>query len=125
MIKILLADDHALLRDGLRRSFESAGDQVVGEASTGEEAVALAKALQPDVVLMDLQMPEMDGVEASEAILEALDQPPPIIALTANTMPEDIDRYLKAGMTAHVAKPIVEADLLTAIDRAVRVEEVV
>ena len=49
MIKILLADDHALLRDGLRRSFEAAGDTVVGEASTGEEAVALAKALMPQV----------------------------------------------------------------------------
>ncbi len=103
MIKILLADDHALLRDGLRRSFESAGDTVVGEASTGEEAVALAKALQPDVVLMDLSMPVMDGIEATRAIREAM----PSTRIAVLTMHDDIDKTrdaIAAGASAYLSK---------------------
>ena len=103
MIKILLADDHALLRDGLRRSFESAGDDVVGEASTGEEAVALAKALQPDVVLMDLSMPVMDGIEATRAIREQM----PATKIAVLTMHDDIDKTrdaIAAGASAYLSK---------------------
>ncbi len=103
MIKILLADDHALLRDGLRRSFESAGDQVVGEASTGEEAVALAKALQPDVVLMDLSMPVMDGIEATRQIRDQV----PATRIAVLTMHDDIDKTrdaIAAGASAYLSK---------------------
>jgi len=110
MIKILLADDHALLRDGLRRSFEAAGDDVVGEASTGEEAVTLAKALQPDVVLMDLSMPVMDGIEATRQIRDAL----PGVRVAVLTMHDDIDKTrdaIAAGASAYLSKGTSFADV--------------
>jgi len=110
MIKILLADDHALLRDGLRRSFEAAGDNVVGEASTGEEAVTLAKALQPDVVLMDLSMPVMDGIEATRLIRDAL----PGVKVAVLTMHDDIDKTrdaITAGASAYLSKGTSFADV--------------
>lgn len=103
MMRILLADDHALLREGLRKSFEAAGDTVVGEASTGEEAVALAKALLPDVVLMDLSMPVMDGIEATRLIRDAL----PSVRVAVLTMHDDIDRTrqaITAGASAYLSK---------------------
>ena len=110
MIKILLADDHALLRDGLRRSFEAAGDDVVGEASTGEEAVTLAKALQPDVVLMDLSMPVMDGIEATRLIRDAL----PGVRVAVLTIHDDIDKTrdaIAAGASAYLSKGTSFADV--------------
>jgi DNA-binding NarL/FixJ family response regulator len=103
MIKILLADDHALLREGLKKSFESAGDEVVGEASTGEEAVALARALQPQVVLMDLSMPVMDGIEATRRIRQEL----PGTRVAVLTMHDDIDKTrdaIAAGASAYLSK---------------------
>ena len=103
MIKILLADDHALLREGLRKSFEAAGDTVVGEASTGEEAVALARALQPNVVLMDLSMPVMDGIEATRQIR----QDGSGIRVAVLTMHDDIDKTrdaISAGASAYLSK---------------------
>ncbi len=103
MIKILLADDHALLREGLRKSFESAGDNVVGEASSGEEAVALARALQPQVVLMDLSMPVMDGIEATRRIREEA----PSVRIAVLTMHDDIDKTrdaIAAGASAYLSK---------------------
>ena len=103
MIKILLADDHALLREGLRKSFEAAGDNVVGEASSGEEAVALARALQPQVVLMDLSMPVMDGIEATRRIREEA----PSVRIAVLTMHDDIDKTrdaIAAGASAYLSK---------------------
>ncbi len=116
MIKILLADDHALLRDGLRRSFESAGDTVVGEASTGEEAVALAKALQPQVVLMDLSMPVMDGIEATRLIREQV----PATRIAVLTMHDDIDKTrdaIAAGASAYLSKGTSFTDLRATVLR--------
>jgi DNA-binding NarL/FixJ family response regulator len=110
MIRILLADDHALLRDGLRRSFEAAGDEVVGEASTGEEAVSLAKSLRPDVVLMDLSMPVMDGIEATSLIREAV----PGCRIAVLTMHDDIDKTrdaIAAGASAYLSKGTSFADV--------------
>jgi len=103
MIKLLLADDHALLREGLKKSFEAAGDHVVGEASTGEEAVALARALQPQVVLMDLSMPVMDGIEATRRIRQEL----PSTRVAVLTMHDDIDKTrdaISAGASAYLSK---------------------
>jgi len=70
MIRIMLVDDHQILREGIRRGFEAAGDEVVAEAGDGEEAVLLAREHQPDVILMDLSMPIMDGVTATTKIRE-------------------------------------------------------
>jgi DNA-binding NarL/FixJ family response regulator len=70
-MKVLLVDDHQILRDGIRRGLEGAGVDVVGEASNGEEAVALANETTPDIVLMDLSMPVLDGVQATQRIRDA------------------------------------------------------
>lgn len=116
MIKILLADDHALLRDGLRRSFESAGDIVVGEASTGEEALALARALQPQVVLMDLSMPVMDGIEATRLIREQV----PGTRVAVLTMHDDIDKTrdaIAAGASAYLSKGTSFSDVRATVLR--------
>ncbi|NNF54357.1 MAG: response regulator transcription factor [Acidimicrobiales bacterium] len=123
MIRILLADDHALLRDGLRRSFEAAGDDVVGEASTGEEAVSLAKALQPDVVLMDLSMPVMDGIEATAQIREQV----PKCRVAVLTMHDDIDKTrdaIAAGASAYLSKGTSFVDVRDTVLRVVDGETV-
>src|SRR5258708_40202103 len=86
-IRLLLADDHTMLREGLRRSMEVAGFEVVGEARDGGEAVALADSLRPDVVLMDVSMPVMDGVEATRQVHRAH----PEIAVVMLTMHADAE----------------------------------
>ncbi len=116
MIKILLADDHSLLREGLRKSFESAGDEVVGEASNGEEAVALARALQPEVVLMDLSMPVMDGIEATKRIRQEL----PMVKVAVLTMHDDIDKTrdaIAAGASAYLSKGTKFAEVRETVHR--------
>ncbi len=115
-MKILLADDHALLREGLRKSFEAAGDEIVGEAANGEEAVTMAKALQPQVVLMDLSMPVMDGIEATKAILEQL----PNVRVAVLTMHDDIDKTrdaIAAGATAYMSKGTSFSDVRATLER--------
>ena len=123
MIKILLADDHQLLREGLRRSFEAAGDDVVGEASTGEEAVALAKALQPEVVLMDLSMPVMDGIEATQLIREQV----PGTKVAVLTMHDDLDKTrdaIAAGASAYLSKGTSFTDVRDTVMRVAEGETV-
>ncbi|MEM9135037.1 MAG: response regulator transcription factor [Actinomycetota bacterium] len=116
MIKILLADDHSLLREGLKKSFESAGDEVVGEASNGEEAVAMARALQPQVVLMDLSMPVMDGIEATRRIRAEL----PMVKVAVLTMHDDIDKTrdaISAGASAYLSKGTKFAEVRETVQR--------
>jgi DNA-binding NarL/FixJ family response regulator len=103
MITIVLADDHTLLREGLRRSFEAAGVHVLGEAANGEEAVALAVALNPQVVVMDLSMPVMDGVTATQRIRDAV----PGVRVAVLTMHDDVERTrdaISAGASAYLTK---------------------
>jgi len=118
MINILIADDHALLREGLRKSFEAAGDNVVGEASTGEEAVQMARTLQPQVVLMDLSMPVMDGIEATRKIREQL----PHVRVAVLTMHDDIDKTrdaIAAGASAYMSKGTSFTDVRATVLRVV------
>ena len=87
-MRILLADDHQILRDGIRRGLERAGENVVGEAGNGEEALALARETAPDIVLMDLSMPVLDGIAATRRITDEL----PDIKVVVLTMHDDPER---------------------------------
>lgn len=114
-LRVLIADDHPLFRDGLRAMLESEADiELVGEAATGDEAVALAAELHPDVVLMDVQMPDMDGIEATRKVLACA----PGAKVLVVTMFEDDDSVLaamQAGARGYVVKGMRSADAIRAI----------
>ena len=121
-IRVLLADDHDILRDGLRALLEMAGDiQVVGEARTGREAVSEAERLQPDVVLMDITMPELDGVEACQRIRQQVPEAR-VLFLTMHEAEEYFFRALRAGAGGYVIKRTAAADLLAAVRAVARGE---
>lgn len=102
-LRLLLADDHPMLRDGLRRSLTDEGFEIVGEASDGHEAVALAGELHPDVVLMDVTMPECDGVEATSRIHAA--QPDvTVVMLTMHADRDVLRSALDAGASGYLVK---------------------
>ena len=102
-IRLLLADDHRMLREGLRRSMTDEGFDVVGEAENGEEAVQKAEELRPDVILMDVSMPEMDGVEATRAIARSEDSPR-IIMLTMHADADVLADAIRAGASGYLVK---------------------
>jgi DNA-binding NarL/FixJ family response regulator len=114
-IRVLIADDHPLFRDGLRGLLESVADtEVVGEAANGEAAVQAAASLQPDVILMDIKMPGMNGLQAMRAILEAS----PHIAILVVSMLEDDDSIfaaMRAGARGYLPKGANQAEMLAAI----------
>jgi DNA-binding NarL/FixJ family response regulator len=114
-VRILLADDHDILRDGLRALLEMAGDmEVIGEARTGREAVAMAALLQPGVVLLDIAMPELDGVEACLRIRQ-LTPRTRVLFLTMHESEEYYVRAQRAGAAGYVIKRTASADLLAAV----------
>jgi DNA-binding NarL/FixJ family response regulator len=102
-IRLLLADDHRMLREGLRRTMEEEGLEVVGEAADGEEALRLAAALRPDVVLMDVTMPVLDGVEATRQLHEHLPEIP-VVILTMHADREVLARAIRAGAAGYLVK---------------------
>lgn len=122
-MRILLADDHQILRDGIRRGLENAGETVVGEASDGEEAVTLAKEHEPDIVLMDLSMPVMDGVAATRAIKESMPQVK-VVILSMHDDPGKTRDALTAGAIAYLTKGTSFADVLDTLRRVYDGEEV-
>jgi len=114
MLKILLADDHQILREGIRRGLEAAGEEVVGEASNGEEAVELARSASPDIVLMDLSMPVLDGVEATRRITTEL----PGVRVLVLTMHDDPGRTraaIGAGASGYLTKGTSFTEVLETI----------
>ncbi len=114
-IKLLLVDDHAIVRAGLRMLLQAQTDmEIVGEAETGTEALAQAAALEPDVVIMDITMPDMDGFEATRQLTEALPQTA-VLALTIHEAEEYFFEMLTAGASGYVPKRAAPVDLVAAI----------
>jgi DNA-binding NarL/FixJ family response regulator len=116
-VRVLLADDHAMLREGLRRFLESDGFDVVGEACDGLEAVRLSGLTHPQVILMDVSMPSMDGIEAARVIHEQQ----PDVAVVMLTMHPDEDvvaRAIKYGAAGYLVKDCTSAEVADAVRRA-------
>ncbi|MFF5205991.1 response regulator [Streptosporangium sp. NPDC000396] len=123
-IEVLLADDHPVVREGLCAMLESAdGVTVVGQAGSGEEAVTLATALRPDIVLLDLRMGEMDGVTATERILRH-SPGSKVVIVTTYENDSDILRAVEAGAAGYLLKGSSRAELINAVHAAARGETV-
>ena len=116
-IKILIAEDNALLRGVLRDALEEAGMDVVGEASDGAEAVVSAERAHPDVVVMDMRMPNVDGIEATEQIAAA-EWAMPVVVLSAYDEPQMIEAALNAGAASCLKKGVGLDELIDAIRAA-------
>src|SRR4051812_33300171 len=115
-MRILVAEDETIIRLDLRDMLERAGFEVCAEAKDGEEAIALARSEQPDLAIMDVKMPRLDGIEAARTILD--ERPIPIVMLTAYGQDELVTRAAEAGVFGYLVKPFREQDLLPAIRTA-------
>ena len=115
-MRILIAEDETIIRLDLRDLLVRAGFEVCAEARDGEEAVALARQHEPELAVMDVKMPRLDGIEAARKILE--ERPIPIVMLTAYGEEELVSRAIEAGVFAYLVKPFREQDLLPAIRTA-------
>ncbi len=114
-IRVLLADDHTILRAGLRMMIDAQPDiEVIGEASDGRQALSETQRLQPDVVLMDITMPEMNGIEATRQIKRAGDAPR-VLILTMHENEEYLFQVLRAGASGYILKEAASAELISAI----------
>lgn len=113
---MVIAEDEALIRLDLAEMLAEEGYDVVAQASDGEEAVALATEHRPDLVVMDVKMPKMDGIEAASQIARA--KIAPVVILTAFSQRELVDRAREAGAMAYVVKPFTRSDLVPAIEMA-------
>lgn len=116
-LRILLADDEALIRLDLREMLTEAGHEIVGEAANGQEAVQLAQELRPDIVIMDVKMPVMDGLTAAQQITET--GIAPVLLLTAYSQQDIVARATEAGVIAYLVKPVREQQLFPAVEVAV------
>ncbi len=114
MTRLLLADDHRMLREGLRRSLQDHGFEVVGEASDGQEAFRMATELTPDVVLMDVTMPVLDGVEATRLIHGALPDTA-VVMLTMHADGDVMSRALQAGAVGYLVKDCAIEEVVAAV----------
>jgi two-component system response regulator NreC len=113
-IKLLIADDHAILRQGLRRILEAEPDMsVIGEAATGTDAVKRAKQLKPDVVIMDISMPEQDGIESMRQIVKTLSSR--VLILTVHLEHHVISQAVSAGAAGYLAKDSLDDELVAAV----------
>ena len=115
-MRILVAEDETIIRLDLRELLERAGFEVCAEAKDGLEAVELARSEQPDLAVLDVKMPRLDGIEAARRILD--ERPIPIVMLTAYGQDELVSRAIEAGVFGYLVKPFREQDLLPAIRTA-------
>jgi DNA-binding NarL/FixJ family response regulator len=116
-VSVMLVDDHTMLRQGLRRSLETEGITVVAEASNGDEAVRVALATKPAVVLMDVSMPEVDGIEATRRLVRA-DARQRVVMLTMHVDRDVIERAMKAGAVGYVTKDSTVKEVALAVRMA-------
>lgn len=115
-VRVLIAEDEALIRLDLKEMLEEEGYQIAGEAADGEQAVELAAKLRPDLVILDVKMPRLDGISAAERIVAG--QIAPVVILTAFSQRELVERARDAGAMAYIVKPFTKADLVPAIEIA-------
>jgi response regulator NasT len=114
---VIIADDESVIRMDLREMLTNLGYLVIGEVGDGRSAVNLARELKPDVVIMDIKMPDMDGIEAAKLLTE--ERIAPVLLLTAYSQQELIGRAKDAGVVGYMVKPFRESDLAPAIEVAV------
>jgi DNA-binding NarL/FixJ family response regulator len=118
MIRVVIAEDHHLVRQGIVKLLEGAGDlEVVGEADNGREAIALANSLHPDVVVLDIAMPQLDGLEALAEIAR-MEGKPQVVILSMHADPSTIRQALRAGALGYIVKQSVADELLAAVRAA-------
>ena len=116
MLRILVAEDEALIRLDLAEMLVESGYDVVGQASNGEQAVALSRKLRPDLVMLDVKMPVLDGISAAEQI--GKERIAPVVMLTAFSQQELVERARDAGVMAYIVKPFTSSDLAPTIEIA-------
>jgi two-component system, response regulator PdtaR len=116
-IRAVIADDETIIRMDLKILLEELGHVVVGEAADGQKALELTRALKPDVVIMDIKMPIMDGLDAAKVISE--EKAAPVVLLTAYSQKDLIERAKEAGVFGYMVKPFQESELLPAIEIAI------
>jgi response regulator NasT len=121
-LRIVIADDEPIIRLDLRRTLENMGHIVIGEAGDGAQAVELTREMKPDIAILDIKMPNMDGIDAAKIIsTEGL---APVLLLTAYSQKDLVERARDAGVFAYLVKPFKEADLMPAVEIAIaRYEE--
>jgi len=115
-LRLVIADDESIIRMNLRETLVGLGYLVVGDAGDGVSAIHLARELRPDLVIMDIKMPKLDGIQAAKVLTE--EKIDPVLLLTAYTDRELVDRARDAGVVNYIVKPFREAELLPAIEIA-------
>ena len=116
-LRIVIADNESIIRMDVRELLEDAGHEVVGEAVNGLKALELARRLKPDLCILDVKMPEMDGITAAKKITD--EKLAPVLLLTAFSQPEFVKRATEAGVLAYLVKPVQESNLFPAIEVAI------
>lgn len=115
-VRVVIADDESLIRMDLREMLNNLGYLVVGEVGDGRSAVNLARELKPDIVIMDIKMPDMDGIQAAKILTE--ERIAPVLLLSAYSQQDLIERAREAGVIGYLVKPVRESDLAPAIEVA-------
>jgi response regulator NasT len=116
-LRVVVADDESIIRLDLKETLQRLGHEVIGEAGDGRRAVELARQLQPDLVVLDIKMPELDGIDAAKVIAE--EKIAPVLLVTAYSQLDLVNRARDAGVFGYVVKPFKESDLLPAIQIAI------
>ena len=114
--RVIIADDESIIRMDVREMLTNLGYLVVGEVGDGRSAVNLARELKPDIVVMDIKMPDMDGIEAAKILTE--EKIAPVLLLTAYSQRDLVERAKEAGVAGYIVKPFQESDLAPAIEVA-------